>query len=290
LTLNYGLRYDKMDEYVSASQLSPRIGLVYAATDSTKLHAGYARYFTPPTFELVNSGTVNQFQGTTNQTELTQNDPVQPERSNYFDLGVTQQFGSQLTVGIDAYYKRSTNLLDEGQFGTALIFTPFNYAEGRVMGVELTANYHTDHFSAYANLAYSHAQGKDIDSAQFNFSAAELAFISTNWVNLDHDQSFTGSLGASYEWGRTTGTVDSLFGSGLRSGFANTQSLPFYFQLNLGLIQKFNEPLVGHFDVRFAVLNVLNRVYELRDGSGIGVEAPQFGPQRAFYAGVQKQF
>jgi outer membrane receptor protein involved in Fe transport len=289
-TINYGLRYDKMDEFVSASQLSPRLGLVYALTDSTKLHAGYSRYFTPPTFELVNSGTVTQFQGTTNQTELTQNDAVKPERSDYFDLGVTQQFGSQLSVGIDAYYKKSTNLLDEGQFGTALIFTPFNYAQGRVMGVELTANYHTDHFSAYANLAYSHAQGKDIDSAQFNFSAAELAFISTNWVNLDHDQSFTGSIGASYEWGRTTASVDSLFGSGLRSGFANTQSLPFYFQLNLGLIQKFNEPLVGHFDVRLAVLNVFDRVYELRDGSGIGVEAPQFGPQRAFYAGVQKQF
>ena len=79
-------------------------------------------------------------------------------------------------MGIDAYYKKSTDLLDEGQFGTALIFTPFNYSQGRVMGVELTANYHTDHFSAYANLAYSHAQGKDIDSAQFNFSAAELAF------------------------------------------------------------------------------------------------------------------
>ncbi len=56
LTINYGLRYDRMDEFVSASQLSPRIGLVYALTESTKLHAGYSRYFTPPTFELVNSG------------------------------------------------------------------------------------------------------------------------------------------------------------------------------------------------------------------------------------------
>ncbi len=290
LTINYGVRYDKMDEYVSASQLSPRIGLVYALTDSTKLHAGYSRYFTPPAFELVGNGTITQFQGTTNQTEVTQNDPVKPERSNYFDLGITQQFGSQLSIGLDGYYKKSTDLLDEGQFGTALIFSPFNYAEGRVMGLELTANYHADHFSAYANVAYSHAQGRDINSAQFNFSAAELAFISTNWVNLDHDQSFTGSLGGSYEWGRTTLTTDGLFGSGLRAGFANTEHLPFYFQVNLGLIQKFNEPLVGPFTVRLAVLNLFDRVYELRDGSGIGVGAPQFGPQRAFYAGFSKQF
>jgi outer membrane receptor protein involved in Fe transport len=290
LTINYGLRYDRMDEYVSASQLSPRIGLIYALTESTKLHAGYSRYFTPPAFELVGSGAINQFQGTTNQTELTQNDAVKPERSHYFDLGVTQQFGSHLTIGLDAYYKKSTDLLDEGQFGTALIFSPFNYEDGRVMGAELTANYHSDHFSAYANLAYSHAQGKNIDSAQFNFGADELAFIASNWVNLDHDQSFTGSLGASYEWGRTTVTSDGLFGSGLRAGFANTEHLPFYFQVNLGLIQKFNEPLVGPFQVRLAVLNLFNRVYELRDGSGIGVGAPQFGPQRAFYAGLTKQF
>ncbi len=43
LTVNYGLRYDKMDEYVSASQLSPRVGLVYTLTPSTTVHAGYSR-------------------------------------------------------------------------------------------------------------------------------------------------------------------------------------------------------------------------------------------------------
>lgn len=275
---------------MSASQLSPRLGLVYDLTPSTKVHAGYARYFTPPAFELVNGGTINQFQGTTNQTEVTQNDMVKPERSHYFDLGVEQQFGSHLSVGLDAYYKKSTDLLDEGQFGTALIFSPFNYQKGRVMGVELTSNYHDEHFSAYMNLAYSHAQGEGIDSAQFNFGADELAFIANHWVNLDHDQSFTGSAGASYTWNRTTVTTDMLFGSGLRAGFANTEHLPFYAQVNLGLVQKFKEPYIGPFTARLAVLNLFNRVYELRDGSGIGVGAPQFGPQRAFYAGLSKQF
>ena len=290
LTINYGLRYDRMDEYISASQLSPRIGLVYDLTPATKLHAGYARYFTPPAFELVDGGQLNQFQGTTNQTEVTQNDQVKPERSHYFDVGIEQQFGSHVTVGLDAYYKKSTDLLDEGQFGSALIFSPFNYAEGRVMGAELTANYHDDHFSAYLNLSYSHAQGTNIDSAQFNFGADELAYIATHWVNLDHDQAWTGSAGASYTWGRTTLTGDTLFGSGLRSGFANTDHVPFYAQVNLGLIQKFNEPFVGPFTARLVVLNLFDRVYELRDGSGIGVGAPQFGPHRAFFAGLSKPF
>jgi hypothetical protein len=159
-----------------------------------------------------------------------------------------------------------------------------------VYGLEFTTNYKQGNVSAYLNLAYSKAQGKDVDSAQFNFSAAELAYIANNWVFLDHDQRVTVSLGGAYELGRTTFTADAIVGSGLRSGFANTDKLPWYGQLNLAVIQHFNEPIVGKFDVRLVVINAINSVYELRDGSGIGVEAPQYGPQRAIYAGITKLF
>ncbi|WP_245983192.1 TonB-dependent receptor [Trinickia fusca] len=290
LTLNYGLRYDRMDEYVQAGQLSPRIGLVYALTNATTLHAGYARYFTPPPFELVSNSTVNLFNGTTNQSPSSQNDPVKPERSHYFDIGVTQRITSALTVGLDAYYKKSTDLLDEGQFGTALIFTPFNYREGHTYGLEFTANYKHDNVSAYLNVAYSNAQGKDIESAQFNFSPDELAYIANHWVYLDHDQRITSSFGGAYTIARTTLTADAIVGSGLRRGFANTDRLPWYAQLNVGVKQHFDEPMIGKFDARVVLVNAFGRVYELRDGSGVGVGAPQFGPRRAIYAGVTKQF
>ncbi len=48
LTLNTGLRFDQMWQYVDANQLSPRIAAVYKPLDGTVFHAGYARYFTPP--------------------------------------------------------------------------------------------------------------------------------------------------------------------------------------------------------------------------------------------------
>jgi hypothetical protein len=76
----------------------------------------------------------------------------------------------------------------------------------------------------------------------------------------------------------------------LRSGFDNTDKLPWYWQLNLGVIEHFNAPLIGKFDGRLVLINAFNSVYELRDGSGIGVQAPQFGPQRAIYAGITKHF
>ncbi|WP_206957074.1 TonB-dependent receptor [Trinickia acidisoli] len=290
VTVNYGLRLDRMDEYVQAGQVSPRLGIVYQPTNATTIHAGYARYFTPPPFELVSSSAIGIFNGTTNQAPSPQNDPVKPERSDYFDAGITQRITSELALGLDAYYKRSSDLLDEGQFGTALIFTPFNYAMGRTYGLELTASYTHENASAYLNVAYSHAQGKDIESAQFNFTPAELAYIANHWVYLDHDQRVTASFGGSYAIGRTTLTADATVGSGLRSGFANTDRLPWYTQVNLGVIEHLNAPWLGKFDTRLLLLNAFGRVYELRDGSGIGVGAPQYGPQRAIYAGITKHF
>src|SRR5208282_6816607 len=48
LTLNTGLRFDQMWQYVDANQLSPRIAAVYKPLDGTVFHAGYASNFTPP--------------------------------------------------------------------------------------------------------------------------------------------------------------------------------------------------------------------------------------------------
>lgn len=290
LTLNYGVRYDRMNEFVQAGQLSPRVGLVYQPTSSTTLHAGYARYFTPPSFELVSDSTIGLFNGTTNQAASSQNDPVKPERSHYFDVGISQRVTPDLTLGLDAYYKIARDLIDEGQFGTALIYTAFNYEHGRGYGLEFTANYKHENVSAYANIAWSRAQGKNIESAQFNFGPDELAYAASNWIYLDHDQRVTASFGGAYSLGQTTFTLDGLVGSGLRSGFSNTDKQPWYWQFNLGVIEHFNAPYFGKVDGRVVLVNGFNRVYELRDGSGIGVQAPQYGPQRAIYAGITKHF
>ncbi len=42
--------------------------------------------------------------------------------------------------------------------------------------------------------------------------------------------------------------------------------------------------------VRFDVVNLFDTVYLIRDGSGIGVFAPQYGPRRGFFVGVSKKF
>ncbi len=290
LTMNYGLRADKVDAYVHEGQISPRLGFVYQATDSTVLHAGYARYFTPPPTELISPTDIALFQGTTNQLPTNVNAETLSERSHYFDVGVSQKLGDALTVGLDGYYRKVHNLLDEGQFGAALIFSPFNYAQGRVRGVELSSDYTSGNFSTYLNISSSRAMGKDVVTGQYNFEQDELDYIATHWVHLDHDQRLAGSGGISYTWNGTRFGGDFLYGSGLRADFANTAHLPAYYQVNLSADRTIDLPEIGKTTIRLALINATDQVYEIRDGSGIGVGAPQFGPRRGLYVGLTKNF
>ena len=36
------------------------------------------------------------------------------------------------------------------------------------------------------------------------------------------------------------------------------------------------------------MINVADHIYEIRDGSGVGVGAPQFGARRGFFVGISK--
>lgn len=292
LTVNYGLRYDKVATVVDESQLSPRVGVVYDVSNDLRVHAGFARYFTPPPTEKIDTTSVQKFLGTTNALPSDANTAVKSERSNYYDVGAAYQLTPQVTLGVDAYYRKVQHLQDEGQFGNALIFSAFNYAQGQISGLELSTTYHDKELSGYANLGWTRARGKTVETGQFNFGQDELDYINANWVHLDHEQQLSGSAGVAYRWGdSTTLSSDVLYGSGLRRGFANTEHLPSYVQFNLGAERSFDLGAgFGKISGRVAVLNVFDRVYELRDGSGIGVGAPQFGPRQTFVVGVSKTF
>lgn len=298
LTLNYGLRFDQFDGYRDENQLSPRINAVWKATSSTTLHAGYSRYFSPPPFELIGQQTVNKFNNTTAASQVSLDTTPYAERANYYDVGVSQKVLPGLTVGLDTYYKSDKNLVDEGQFGAPIILTPFNYAVGRQYGLELTTSYNHGPWSIYTNFATQSAKGKDIISSQFNFTSADLAYIESNYINLDHSASYTASGGVSYLWRGTRLGADVLYGSGLRadlilpngSDIPNGETLPGYVQVNLSVSHKFENAPGGALTVRFDVINVADKTIELRNGTGVGVFAPQYGPRRGFFAGVSKDF
>ncbi len=300
-TLNYGLRFDRYSAYSSGSQTSPRVNAVWQFDTGTTLHGGYSRYFTPPPFELVASGTFTQFAGTTAVApgSVTKDSPPIAERANYYDLGVQQTLlDKKLTFGVDSFYEQSQNLIDEGQFGAPIILTPFNYRYGLIGGIEFTVNYTVENFSYYLNSAWQAAHGKGVESAQFNFTQQALDYIASNYIHLDHEGRVSASSGISYSWYGTRISVDDLFGTGLRQdltypdGFVipNGDHTPSYNQINFGVSHAFDLASTGPLTVRFDVINVADKVYEIRSGSGVGVFAPQYGPRRGFFGGVSWRF
>lgn len=185
----------------------------------------------------------------------------------------------------------SRNLVDEGQFGAPIILTPFNYRTGRQYGVEFTGTYDDGGpLSAYLNAAYERAVGRDIVSSQFQFSPKELAFIATHFIPLDHQQLVSASAGASYSWREIRFSADLLYGSGLRreGTTPNGDHLPGYAQINFGMSRSFDLWSGKPTSFRFDVTNVFDETYEIRDGTGIGVGAPQFGPRRGVFFGVSQ--
>jgi outer membrane receptor protein involved in Fe transport len=125
LTLNLGLRFDQLYQFVNANQVSPRAAFVLKPVEGTTFHAGYARYFTPPMQSQATQTNLALFNNTTNQPEIPYHNPVLPERSHYFDVGLDQKVLPGLDVGVDFYYKIAKDMIDDGQFGQAVVLTQF---------------------------------------------------------------------------------------------------------------------------------------------------------------------
>ena len=292
LILNAGLRFDQMYQYVNANQLSPRASLTWMPYEGTTFHAGYARNFTPPPQVVAAPTNLALVQNTTQQPAVSQNNPVLPERSHVFDVGVVQKILPipGLEVGIDVYYKIARDLLDDGQFGAAYVLSGFNYDRANNAGLELKSSYTNGNLRVYANLAWARQLGTNIVSNQYLFAQDRLDYIATHYIYTDHSQVLTGSAGASYLWNGTRFSASMIYGSGLRSGFANTGHVPSYTQVNMGVSHEYFFPgWTKPTTVRFDVVNVFDKIYEIRDGSGIGVFAPQFGPRRGFYLGISQK-
>ncbi len=308
-------------QYVDANQLSPRLSFTYKPSENTTWHAGYARNFTPPVLVEAAPADIALFRNTTGAPSQYLADPVQPERSHYFDTGVSQKIpmgcsslaplmftepptGAQdcgtLEVGLDAYYKIANDLIDNGVFGQALVLSAFNYAKGYNEGVELKGKFTSGNFLAYVNFAAAQQRATDVVSNQYLFDnttpladlggLTEFQYIQSHFIYTDHCQFLTGSAGLSYLWDGTRFSADMFYGSGLRSGDANIGQQQPYAQFNVGLTHEFVGWNLKPLTLRFDLVNVFDTLYQIRSGTGIGVFAPQYGPRRGFFAGLSQKF
>ena len=86
------------------------------------------------------------------------------------------------------------------------------------------------------------------------------------------------------------------YGDGLRAedpaGIVhNGGKLRSYINVNSGIVQNFKVAgILDGLSIRFDVVNLFDKSYLIRDGSGVGVGAPQYGARRGFFAGISKRF
>ncbi len=59
---------------------------------------------------------------------------------------------------------------------------------------------------------------------------------------------------------------------------------------NVSVVQQFNLGIGRGTEARFDELNITDTEYEFRDGTGVGVGAPQYGSRRAVLGGLTLLF
>ena len=278
LRLNFGLRWDTLSGISHGNQVNPTANLSYAPLRSTTFHVGAARYFQVPSFEGISPNAPAAFANSTGAGPLGVTTPL-PEDDWEYDVGVVQVLTPHMTLSEDNFYEKTRHYLDAGQFGTVPVFAPFNYRHGYIWGSEVAVDYAVARFSAYGNVTLGRNLETGVATGQFNFAdPAELAYIDSHYIVLDHQPVTTVNAGAAYDWRRFKFSVDGEYNTGLRTGFANQLKLPHVFQVNLGLQRTFE--IAGHpLSNQLTLLNIFDRINLIRPSGGLGVFQSAYGPR-----------
>ncbi len=282
LRANIGVRWDRLSGFTYNNQIDPTLNLVYVARPDTTLHAGFARYMQVPSFQGISPGAPAAFAGTTG---LAGTGVVTPgtEDDYEWDAGIVHQLSKRLAISEDDFYEYTSHYLDTGQFGDVPIFAPFNYRHGYIWGTETAVTYNADNLSIHASTTIGRNMQKGVATGQFNFDPEELGYINRHYIVLDHQPLYGASGGATYRWKPYAFSVDALYNSGLRGGFADLKSLPHVIQVDLSGQRTFRIAHIGEVTDRITLLNIFDRTNLIRPAEGIGIFQAAYGPRITVY-------
>jgi hypothetical protein len=124
----------------------------------------------------------------------------------------------------------------------------------------------TPNLHGFGNASWNIAQGQGVDSDRYLFTPATLA--NPSWQILDHVQKWTVNAGADLHDAPARSHLSVLFqyGSGLRTGADNNQTVPGHFTANITLRHRFEAYL--HPEIALDILNAFDAVYAIRLANG----------------------
>jgi TonB dependent receptor-like, beta-barrel/Carboxypeptidase regulatory-like domain len=286
LSINFGSRWDRADGFVNDSQFSPTINFVFRALPGTTLHAGFARNFQVPNFQMIavpGSG----LKGTSGGVGLPATIKLDAETDYIWDAGYIHKFTPHLQLSQDSYFRIDRHYIDEGQFGDIPLDAPFNYVRGYGAGIENSVTYNLDKLSLRANAFVAREEVRGVATGQYNFPPlGQLQYIDDHYIILDHTPLLGMSGGMAYRWREYRFMLDGLYSSGLRGGFANTDQLPVVWQIDLSALREFDLPGVGEVEDRLTLINIFDRTNLIRPPSGVGVLQSAYGPRISLYNAI----
>jgi outer membrane receptor protein involved in Fe transport len=273
LTLNLGMRADRVSDMSAKFRLGPRASLVWQPLEGLTAHVGYARYFVAPApGEAPGAGL---------------------ERDDYLDIGAERKLGD-LTLGIDGYWRWSQDLLAERGWRTGPSGNIFSYRRARLTGADLFATYAEGPIKGWLNLGFGRARAHGITSERSLFAQNELDFLDRHDVNIDQDQRLTASGGVSYKRGRLLLSTDMQYGSGTPrteiAGEPNGGRLTAHVVIDVSAVLTLDLFRDHGLDVRLDVTNLFDERYQLADGTGLAGGAARWGERRGVFVGIEQSF
>ena len=135
LLLTPGVRWD--DHETFGSEVSPRLYVLFKATDNINIKAGYGHAFRAPTVKQVSEG----YEASFGPHTFLGNPDVDPETSDAYEAGV-EYYGDKVFARAIYFLNEIENLIDNDRIGSTGpggrfgIFEASNIAEAETSGVE----------------------------------------------------------------------------------------------------------------------------------------------------------
>ncbi len=268
-SLNAGVRIDEQHVALASGGsddqvgVSPRLGVSYAFRKELVLHAFAGVNWQPPS--PLDAANAARILGVLPSTASVPYD-IKAQTDAYGELGLDGRPWKALRLGAVGWGRYAWNQLDDTAIGETNLIANYNFQRGRAVGVEGRAELVLGHWlSAFGNVSWEIAQGQGIASARYLFTPDQLA--NQSWQTLDHAQTLTANLGATVREKLASLTVLAAYGSGLRTGPNNDQTVPQHVRVDATLQLAFDKvPLRPR--VAIDVINLFDAQYAYRIANG----------------------
>ncbi|MBE2219108.1 MAG: TonB-dependent receptor [Ignavibacteria bacterium] len=190
-------------------EVSPRLGFSFPITDKTIFHAQYGKFIQLPALEnlYTNQRVLRDLaNGGVGYFTVFNNPLLKPEKTTAYELGVKHTAGDYVTVGVTAYYKETSDLVQAKNikaYDNSYSFAIYDNGDfGIVRGVDLSLDLRRINrlrASISYGLSFSSGTGSDVNSqSNIAYNGDETPKIPSA---LDYDQRHTGSIELDYRWG-----------------------------------------------------------------------------------------